>query len=132
MLKIIIAGILAIISTIGFNINVDKFVPLSESLNGNSVSYIIIAIAFGVLIYKAISIKEKRLSIIAILLSMILSAFAIVGGLVVSYGELSEIAYEKTALFKNVIKFIYYLTTLYSIIKIAFYNTKMIVIVQFI
>lgn len=120
MLKNIIVVILAIISTIGINLNLDKNLNFIESLTGNDISYILIFLAFTFLIYKAFQNKDRRLEIISFILGFLFGIFEILGHSIVNYGDFSGILYSKEILFKNIFKFIYYVTIVYSLIKVLF------------
>lgn len=112
--------VLATIATIGMNINLDKNLNFMDSLKGNEISIVLIFVAFTFLIYKAFQYKDRRLNVIALILGFIFASFEIIGNSIVNYGDLTGILYNKTSILKNIIKFIYYLTIVYSIIKVIF------------
>ena len=120
MIKNIFVIILALLSTIGMNLTLDKNLDFLKSLNGNDISTVLIFIAFVFLIYKAFKYKDKRLNIIATILGLIFALFEVVGNTIVNNGNLEGIFYDNFSITKNIFKIIYYTTIVYSIIKILY------------
>lgn len=115
-LKKILIFIIAMLSTFGMNININKNVPFMDSFNGNDYIYIIILLVYIYFINKVASKKEdnqKRKNSIVLCISIILTAFEIVGKSIYNYTDLSGIFYSKAVFIKNVLKSIYVFVTLY-------------------
>lgn len=118
--KEIITTCLAIFSAIFINISLSKKLSLAESIKGNSITPILLAFAFYQLLVKANKVKDKRMTIISIVIAIILSACEIVGHSINTYLNLSGILHSKTTIIKSLMKFISLTIILYSIIKIIY------------
>ncbi len=124
MIKKSMAVILAFISILGMNLNLDMNLKIENSFSGNEISIIIVFVAFIFLIYKAIQSEDKRLNIISVILGFIFASFEVIGNSIVNYGNLTGILYNSRTILKSIIKFSFYLIIISSIIKILFFYLK--------
>lgn len=119
-IKKLITICLAIFSAIFINISLSKKIPLVGAIKGNAVIPILLTFAFYQLLIKANKIKDKRMSVIASILAILLATFEIVGYSINNYLNLSSILHSKTTMVKSLMKFIALAVILYSIIKIIY------------
>ena len=118
--KKIISIVLALISSMFININLDKQMKFIESIQGNTIYSLLFFVAFFVLIDKAISMKDKRMDIIAILLSLLLSICEVVGYSLDHYLDLSGVLLNGEIAVKCMVKTVALSIVIYSIIKIIY------------
>lgn len=117
--KILIV-IMSFVSVISINLNLDINLGLIESLAGNSIVYIILFLVFMYIYNKIIEVKEKRLLICAIILSVILALFEVIGYSINTYMDLSGIILTKTTCLKSIIKALGYICMFYAFIVIIY------------
>ena len=111
---------LSIFLAIFINIGLSKKASIVDSIKTNTIIPILLAFAFYQLLKKANSIKDKRMTIISIIIAVLLSCFEIIGYSINTYLGLSGILYSKTTLIKYLLKFMTYSIIIYSIIKIVY------------
>lgn len=118
--KKIVTVLLALFTTICMNINLNRDLALAQSFTGNDIFMIVLFALYCMLFYKILEVKEKRLCICSIILSILFAGFSVVGTSINYYLNLDSIVSSKTALLKSILKFLAYAGTCYSILILIF------------
>lgn len=113
----IISIILGFITTICITINLDKNVSDFYVQDfGNNIIYVALFVLYTIMIEKVMTIKDKRAKIIALVISIILALFEIVGNSISQYMDLSGIFLNGNTFIKSFLKFLGYMITIYGIV----------------
>lgn len=113
--------IVSIFSAISINIDLNANLKFIDSIAGNNELLLVILTFLYYFMYKnVVNIKEKRIIIVSIIVSFIISLFQIIGYNISNYYTLSVMFSSKEIIIKNIIKLLGYITTLYGIISIVF------------
>lgn len=113
--------IVSILSAISINIDLNVNLKFIDSIGENNELLLIILTFLYYFMYKnVVNIKEKRIIIISIIISFIISLFQIIGYNISNYFTLSVMFSSKGIIIKNIIKLLGYMTTLYGIFSIVF------------
>lgn len=119
-IKKLITICLAIFSAIFVNMSLSKKLGIYESLEGNSVFYILLSFCFYQIIRKANSVKDRRLTIISLVIAILFATFEIIGYSINTYLDLSGILKNNITLLKCLLKMLALVIVLYSTIKIIY------------
>lgn len=114
-LEYVVSIVLALITIASLKISLDTSIN-SNFDTGNSIIYILLFAILGVSIYKAIQIKEKRLVICTLIISILFSLFEVIGFSIDTTKSLDCIISSKTVFLNSVIKFIGIATIIYIVI----------------
>lgn len=114
-LEYVLSIILALVVIASLKISLDTSIN-SNFDTGNSIIYILLFAILGVSIYKAIQIKEKRLVICTLIISILFSLFEVIGFSIDTTKSLDCIISSKTVFLNSVIKFIGIATIIYIVI----------------
>ena len=118
--KKIVTVLLALFTTICINISLNRDFTLAQSFTGNDIFMIALFALYYMLFYKVLDVKERRICVCSIILSILFAGFSVVGTSINYYLNLDAIVSSKTALFKSVLKFLAYVITYYSILILVF------------
>ena len=114
-LEYVVSIVLALITIASLKISLDTSIN-SNFDTGNSIIYILLFAILGISIYKAIQIKEKRLVICTLIISILFSLFEVIGFSIDTTKSLDCIISSKTVFLNSVIKFIGIATIIYIVI----------------
>ena len=114
-LEYVVSIVLALITIASLKISLDTSINSNFDI-GNSIIYILLFAILGVSIYKAIQIKEKRLVICTLIISILFSLFEVIGFSIDTTKSLDCIISSKTVFLNSVIKFIGIATIIYIVI----------------
>lgn len=104
MKKNILTLILAVFSTIAININLAIDIPLKDSF-GNSSDILLINLILYLMLYrKCMSIKNKRLTIIASIIAIIIAISQIIGYNIANYYTIKNICLSNGTIIKSLFK----------------------------
>lgn len=120
IIKGLIVVLLASITTISLNINLDIEVGLLASMAGNNIIYVLLFAVFCGVIPKVLQQKDKRLIICALGLSILFALFNVVGYSIDTTMSLNGILLSKTTLLKCTIKFIGMTTLIYMVLILLY------------
>lgn len=118
--KNVIVFILSIFLVYSINISLDMNVWLIDSFRGNDIFCIIQLILYIVILDKVIQIKDKRLSTVAITISVLFALFQVFGYTINNYSELFQTIFSNHYLIKLFIKFVGFVILFYSIIALIY------------
>lgn len=114
-LEYVVSIVLALITIASLKISLDTSIN-SNFDTGNSIIYILLFAIFGVSIYKALQVKEKRLVICTLIISILFSLFEVIGFSIDTTKSLDCIISSKTVFLNSLIKFIGIATIIYIVI----------------
>ena len=114
-LEYVVSIVLALITIASLKISLDTSIN-SNFDTGNSIIYILLFAILGVSIYKALQVKEKRLVICTLIISILFSLFEVIGFSIDTTKSLDCIISSKTVFLNSVIKFIGIATIIYIVI----------------
>lgn len=114
-LEYIVSIVLALITIASLKISLDTSIN-SNFDTGNSIIYILLFAIFCVSIYKTLQVKEKRLVICTLIISILFSLFEVIGFSIDTTKSLDCIISSKTVFLNSVIKFIGIATIIYIVI----------------
>ena len=103
-IKNIINIFIAILVTFAMNINMDINIDMSDSFSGNSIFYIITFILTYWLFNKIANIKNRRLKIVCIILSVTFTIFELIGNSLNMYMNLNGILDGQIAISKTILR----------------------------
>lgn len=114
-LEYVVSIVLALITIASLKISLDTSINSNFDI-GNSIIYILLFAILGVSIYKALQVKEKRLVICTLIISILFSLFEVIGFSIDTTKSLDCIISSKTVFLNSVIKFIGIATIIYIVI----------------
>ena len=114
-LEYVVSIVLALITIASLKISLDTSIN-SNFDTGNSIIYILLFAILGVSIYKALQVKEKRLVICTLIISILFSLFEVIGFSIDTTKSLDCIISSKTVFLNSIIKFIGIATIIYIVI----------------
>ncbi len=114
-LEYVVSIVLALITIASLKISLDTSIN-SNFDTGNSIIYILLFAIFCVSIYKALQVKEKRLVICTLIISILFSLFEVIGFSIDTTKSLDCIISSKTVFLNSIIKFIGIATIIYIVI----------------
>lgn len=114
-LEYVISTLLAFIAIASLKITLDTSINANID-TGNSIIYILLFAILGVSIYKALQVKEKRLVICTLIISILFSAFEVIGFSINRAKSLDCIISSKEVFFASIVKFIGIATIIYVVI----------------
>jgi hypothetical protein len=113
----IIIFIISIIVSMSMNLNFNNI----NSFTGNSILYIILVIFYYYILKQVINIKDKRLIICSIIISVIFSTFEIVGQSLNLYYDLRLIIGSFSNFLNAMFRWLGYFVSIYCAISLIFY-----------
>lgn len=114
-LEYVVSIVLALITIASLKISLDTSIN-SNFDTGNSIIYILLFAILDVSIYKALQVKEKRLVICTLIISILFSLFEVIGFSIDTTKSLDCIISSKTVFLNSIIKFIGIATIIYIVI----------------
>lgn len=114
-LEYVLSIILALVVIASLKISLDISINANFD-TGNSIIYVLLFAIFSVSIYKALQVKEKRLVICTLIVSILFSLFEVIGFSIDITKSLDCIISSKTAFLNSIIKFIGIGTIIYVVI----------------
>lgn len=114
-LEYVISIVLAFIAIASLKITLDTSINVNID-TGNSIIYILLFAILGVSIYKAMQIKEKRLVVCTLIISILFSLFEVIGFSIDRAKSLDCIISSKEVFFASIVKFIGIATIIYVVI----------------
>ncbi len=124
IIKGLIIFVLASITTISLNINLDTEVGLLASMTGNNIIYVLLFAIFCATIQKSLQQKDKRLIICMLSLSVVLALFHVIGYSIDNTMSLDGILLSRSTLLKSMIKLVGTVTLIYMVLIVLY--TKLI------
>ena len=120
MPKLIIVILLSIFVTFSMNMSWDKNTAIIYSFTGNSILWVIFFVLTYWLLDKILNIKNRRLKICCLILSIIFSTFQVIGNSIDNYLDLSGILESQITINKSIIRFSGYLIIIYAVLANLF------------
>ncbi len=114
-LEYVLSIILALVVIASLKISLDISINANFD-TGNSIIYVLLFVIFSVSIYKALQVKEKRLVICTLIVSILFSLFEVIGFSIDTTKSLDCIISSKTVFLNSIIKFIGIGTIIYVVI----------------
>lgn len=115
--KNLIIIVISIFVTFAINMNWDKNTAIRYSFAGNSILYVVFFILIYGLLKKVSKIKNNRLKICCIVISILFATFEVIGNSINAYLNLSGILESSITIIKSIIKYLEYTILLYGIIS---------------
>lgn len=114
-LEYVASIVLALITIASLKISLEMNMDVNFS-TGNSIIYVLLFVIFCVSIYKALQIKEKRLVVCTLIISVLFSLFEVIGFSIDRAKSLDYIISSKALFLNSIVKFIGIATIIYVVI----------------
>ena len=118
--NIVIVMFLAIFLVFAMNISLNSQLWIIDSFSGNDIFCVIQLILYVVILNQVIKIKDRKLTIVALIISVLFALFEVIGYTVNNYELFFETIFSNHYLIKLIIKFFGYVIIFYSVISLIY------------